>query len=170
MGRPPLRAVACNAKVFWSPEPGPGPGPVTETERILRLAASLGRVSRMHSRHQRPHRLQLLASRAADMRHRLTESEARLWACLRGRRLGVTFRRQLVIGNSIVDFCAPVARLVVEVDGGYHARRVHADARRDRALAQAGYRVLRIDADLVMRDLPAAVALVRDALARAHGC
>jgi very-short-patch-repair endonuclease len=43
--------------------------------------------------------------------------------------LGVSFRRQVPLGNRfIVDFLAPVARLVVEVDGGYHARRREADA------------------------------------------
>jgi very-short-patch-repair endonuclease len=54
--------------------------------------------------------------------------------------------------------------LVVEVDGGYHERRSAADARRERALVRLGYRVLRLEAELVMKDLPAAVALVREAL------
>jgi len=54
--------------------------------------------------------------------------------------------------------------LIVEVDGGYHARRVTADARRDRKLTRAGYRVVRLQAELVMRDLPAAVRAVRRAL------
>jgi very-short-patch-repair endonuclease len=48
---------------------------------------------------------------------------------------------------------------LVEVDGGYHARRGGADARR--ALVRAGYRVLRLEAELVMSDLPAAVARIR---------
>ena len=38
------------------------------------------------------------------------------------------------------------------------------DKRRDRALTLAGYRVLRLQAELVMRELPLAVALVREAL------
>ena len=64
----------------------------------------------------------------------------------------------------IADFYAPSARLIVEVDGGYHAGRVAADARRDRKLIRAGYRVVRLPAELVMRDLPAAVLAVRRAL------
>ncbi|MBK8214621.1 MAG: DUF559 domain-containing protein [Myxococcales bacterium] len=36
---------------------------------------------------------------------------------LRGRRLGVKFRRQVVLGTVIVDFFAPEPRLAVEVDG-----------------------------------------------------
>jgi len=48
---------------------------------------------------------------------------------------------------------------VIEVDGGHHVERARADARRDAVLAHAGYRVLRLDAALVMRDIEAAVAL-----------
>jgi very-short-patch-repair endonuclease len=63
-----------------------------------------------------------------------------------------------------VDFCAPSVRLVIEVDGECHGVRVGADARRDAALRALGYRVVRIEAALVLRDLPAAVALLRAVL------
>jgi very-short-patch-repair endonuclease len=109
-------------------------------------------------------RAQLLAARAAAMRASLTPSEERLWQSIRCRKLGVSFKRQVVLGSFIVDFCAPAARLVVEVDGGYHARRSGPDARRDRVLGRAGYRVLRLEAELVLRELPRALALVRQAL------
>ena len=104
---------------------------------------------------------------AARMRHAPTTSEALLWLALRGSKLGVAFRRQLPIGKYIADFAAPSAGLVVEVDGGYHATRAAADARRDRDLHRLGFRVLHIPADLVVSDLEAAVALVRAALAQA---
>jgi very-short-patch-repair endonuclease len=87
------------------------------------------------------------------MRLSPTLSEARLWQALRGSRLGVAFRRQAVIGDHIVDFLAPAVSLVVEVDGGYHGRRCRADAQRDRKLARAGYRVLRLEGELVIADL-----------------
>ena len=94
-----------------------------------------------------------------------TESEARLWAALSGRKLGVQFRRQVPLGGRyIVDFLAPSARLVVEVDGGCHNRRQRADARRDRDLARLGYRVLRLPAALVTGQLAVAVRLVVEAL------
>ena len=109
------------------------------------------------------HRSQLLEQRATHMRRAPTTSEARLFAALRGGQLGVAVRRQVpLLGRFIVDLLAPELRLVVEVDGGYHEQR--ADARRDRALARAGYTVLRLEAELVMSDLPAAVARVRAAL------
>ena len=103
----------------------------------------------------------LLAERASQMRHGPTASEARLFEALRGGRLGVSFRRQVpVLGRFIADFLAPEVRLVVEVDGLYHTRRSPADARRDRALQRAGYRVLRLDAQLVALDMDAAVVRV----------
>ena len=112
-----------------------------------------------------PARKQLLATRARDMRVFATEPEVVLWRELRGSRLGVAFRRQVVLGNRyIADFAAPSLRLVVEVDGGIHARQRTADARRDRDLARLGYHVLRVPARLVLDDLPAAVALVSAAI------
>jgi very-short-patch-repair endonuclease len=69
------------------------------------------------------------------MRHSLTPSEQLLWARIHGQRLGVVFRRQVpLLGRFIVDFLALTQRLVVEVDGGYHAEQARADARRDAAL------------------------------------
>ena len=109
----------------------------------------------------------VLVERAAQMRHAPTASEARLFEALRGGRLGIGFRRQVpVLGRFIVDLLAAEVRLVVEVDGGYHAQRACADARRDRALGRAGYRVLRVEAELVMRDLEAAVARVAGEIER----
>ena len=111
---------------------------------------------------QRP---QLLAARARQLRLSPTPSEQRLWLQLRGRRLGVAFRRQVPIGDFIADFVAPSARLVVEVDGGSHSGRERADARRDAKLRRLGYRVLRVEAELVMKQLPVALQRVREALA-----
>jgi leucyl-tRNA synthetase len=100
------------------------------------------------------------------MRQEPTKSERLLWAELSGGKLGVWFRRQVVVGASIVDFMAPARKLVVEVDGGYHgdARLQRADARRDKRLQRAGYRVLRLPAALVLSNLPQAVQQVRHAL------
>ena len=82
---------------------------------------------------------------------------------LRGRRLGVSFRRQVVLGRYITDFFAAEVGLVVEVDGGYHRSRRAADARRDEWLRRRGYRVVRVSADAVMRrlgDVSAAIGQV----------
>jgi very-short-patch-repair endonuclease len=96
----------------------------------------------------------ILNAHAHRMRIAPTDSEAALWRALRARQLGVEFRRQVVVLRFIVDFLAPAVPLVVEIDGGYHAQRVRADARRDEKLRRAGYRVLRVEAELVKHDLP----------------
>ncbi len=107
----------------------------------------------------------VLDTRARQMRHQPTDSEARLFEALRAGRLGVRFRRQVpVAGRFIADLLATEVRLVVEVDGGYHTRRRAADERRDRVLVRTGYHVLRLEADFVMRDLLAAVGQVRAAI------
>lgn len=106
-----------------------------------------------------------LAPRARAMRSLPTRSEALLWSALRRGQLGVRFRRQVVLGPFVVDFFAPIARLIVEVDGGIHLSRYDLDRLRDEAFTRRGLRTLRIDAELVERDLAAAVALVRAAIA-----
>jgi leucyl-tRNA synthetase len=118
----------------------------------------------MRARPLSPSRSALLAQRAHQMRLTPTLSESNLWQALRGKQLGVSFRRQAVIGQRIVDFLAPSAALVVEVDGGYHDQRWKADARRTAELERLGYRVLRVPANMVRRELSAVLVLVRAAL------
>ncbi len=113
----------------------------------------------------RHHRDTLLASRAETMRSAPTAAEARLFEAVRGRKLGVSFRRQVVLGGRfIVDLYAPALRLVVEVDGGYHDERRDDDARRDRALRSLGCLVLHVGNALVRDDVEAAVESVRAAI------
>jgi very-short-patch-repair endonuclease len=98
------------------------------------------------------------------MRFVPTASEALLWKELVNGKLGVSFRRQVVIAGYICDFVCAEARLVVEVDGGYHAGRRRADARRDRALARAGYRVVRLDIEIAHTSIAIALKCVREVL------
>jgi very-short-patch-repair endonuclease len=49
------------------------------------------------------------------MRHLPTESEAALWRLIKGRQLGVSFKRQVPLLGYIVDFYASEAKLIVEV-------------------------------------------------------
>ncbi len=101
---------------------------------------------------------------ASAMRHAPTRSEEALWRALFSKQLGLSFRRQVVIGRRIADFVAPSVKLVVEVDGGYHRDRGWLEAQRDDALRRAGYRVLHLPAELVLGDLRQAVAVIRAAL------
>jgi very-short-patch-repair endonuclease len=100
------------------------------------------------------------------MRQYPTASERRLGQALSGSKLGVAFRSQVPVGRFIVDFLAPSVRLIVEVDGGVHLVRRSADAARERKLRRAGYRVLRVTAEEVMRELPKVLECIRETL---HG-
>src|SRR4051794_439569 len=110
----------------------------------------------MHRRPTSP----LMTRRANQHRSNLTPTEVTLWAQLRGHRLGVYFRRQVPLGRFIVAFLAPSARLIVEVDGGYHRSRQSLDARRDLQLTRMGYQVLRLEADLVRTNIQAALSQI----------
>ncbi len=72
----------------------------------------------------------------------------------------------MLAGCYIVDFVALSERLVVEVDGGIHRAAGHreADARRQRTIEAMGFRVLRIEAEVVEGDVKRAVGMVREAL------
>jgi very-short-patch-repair endonuclease len=103
------------------------------------------------------------------MRAAPTASEALLWLALRGGQLGVAFRRQVVVGRSIVDIAAPSVRLAVEIDGGCHQGRGKQDAARDTVLAAAGWSVLRVRADWVAADVAGVAAAVGWAVAALRG-
>jgi very-short-patch-repair endonuclease len=114
---------------------------------------------------KRQARSALLVTRARSMLHAPTPSEELLWQALRGGALGVAFKRQVVLGGRyIVDFVAPSQGLVVEVDGNVHRGRRSADERRERDLRRLGYRVLRVEAALVLRDTNAALRVICCAL------
>jgi very-short-patch-repair endonuclease len=97
---------------------------------------------------------------ARQLRKNMTESENMLWSCLRGKQLlGVQFYRQKPIGGYIVDFYAPKATLVVEVDGSQHLDPVEAekDRRRDQFLGSLGLKVARFHSREVLEETEAVV-------------
>ena len=99
------------------------------------------------------------------MRREPTEAERRLWARVRGSKLGTRFRRQHAIDRFVVDFVCFPERLVVEVDGHSHEGRSIQDAERDERLRLMGFVVARYANDLVMRDADSVVADIRKRLA-----
>ena len=97
-----------------------------------------------------------LKRRARRLRSDMTEAEQLVWSKLRRKQiLGVQFYRQKPIGDYIVDFYAPKARLVVEVDGSQHLKPNYAqrDAQRDAYLAGLGLIVLRFRNSQVLKEL-----------------
>ncbi|OZA93297.1 MAG: hypothetical protein B7X57_05530 [Erythrobacter sp. 34-65-8] len=99
---------------------------------------------------------------ARDLRKHMTAPEKMLWQRLRLRPGGFKFRRQHPIGPYVVDFCCLAERLVVEIDGAAHDHpdRVKFDDRRVQFIKENGFRVLRVTAERVLRD----VANVADAI------
>jgi very-short-patch-repair endonuclease len=87
------------------------------------------------------------------MRCSPTRGEEWLWRGLSGSKTGFAFRRQLVIGNHIVDFACTKVRLAVEVDGCAHDRRERHDAARDSALNVLGWHVVRVSEHDVVENL-----------------
>ena len=79
-----------------------------------------------------------------QLRAKQTQAENRLWYYLRNRRWGdLKFRRQHIIYGYIVDFVCLDKKLIVEIDGGQHARNKIKDDARTAKLESEGYKVIR---------------------------
>ncbi len=90
---------------------------------------------------------------ARQMRKEPTPAEAKLWQCLRGKKvLGFKFRRQHAIERFIVDFYCRKAKLIVEVDGPIHQYTVKEDAARQEFLVSKGLAILRFRNEEVLGD------------------
>ncbi|NVM23306.1 MAG: endonuclease domain-containing protein [Desulfobacterales bacterium] len=104
---------------------------------------------------------------AKKLRKNMTDAERLLWRHLRNRELGgYKFRRQRPIGPYIVDFVCLEKKLVVEVDGGQHARQMESDSKRSDYLKETGYRVLRFWNNKVLRETESVLAVVLSFLDR----
>ena len=90
----------------------------------------------------------------------MTDAELKLWSRIRRKQIhAIQFYRQKPLLDFIVDFYAPAARLVIEVDGGQHFEPEHhvRDELRDQRLEELGILVLRFDNLQVLKELDAVV-------------
>ena len=87
----------------------------------------------------------ILREHAAYNRNHPTEAETLLWELLNADGLGVTFKRQHIIGDYIADFVCLTSKLIVELDGGYHQleQQQISDEQRTEWLESRGFRVIR---------------------------
>ena len=85
-----------------------------------------------------------LKQNAQNLRKNQTKEERLLWNLFL-KRYPMRFRRQLVIGNYIVDFYCHGAKLAVELDGSQHYEpaEIEKDERRTEYLESQGISVLR---------------------------
>jgi len=98
-----------------------------------------------------------LKANARDLRKNMTDVESFLWSGIRKKQLkGFQFYRQKNIGDYIVDFYCPAAKLIIEVDGGQHYAQSgkERDNKRDAFMKSLGFRVLRFSDIDVLKDLP----------------
>jgi len=97
---------------------------------------------------------------ARDLRKNMTDAERRLWSEIRRKQLkGFQFYRQKNIGNHIVDFYCPAAKLIVEIDGGQHYSKenIVKDVARDKFLGDLGFNVLRFSNSDVFKNIEGVV-------------
>ena len=95
------------------------------------------------------------------LRKNMTDSERLLWSRIRRKQLkGKQFYRQKIIGNYIVDFFCPSARIIVQVDGGQHYEQAgrKADNTQDRQMRRRGLRVIRFSSYEVLSNTDGVVS------------
>lgn len=86
----------------------------------------------------------------------MTDAERLLWSKIRGKQLkGYQFYRQKIIGNYIVDFYCPKAKLIIEIDGGnhYNDEGIKKDKIRDDYMRDHKLKVLRFSDREVFKNL-----------------
>jgi len=91
-----------------------------------------------------------------SLRKKMTEAEKVLWLKIRRKQLkNCQFYRQRPLGKYIVDFFAPKAKIVIEVDGGQHyeKRGIKKDEIRDKYLRNLGLKVLRFSDKEVLKNI-----------------
>ncbi|HVZ68867.1 MAG TPA: DUF559 domain-containing protein [Rhizomicrobium sp.] len=99
---------------------------------------------------------------ARSMRHKPVVSERIFWDQVRDRKLGgYKFKRQYPIGSYIVDFVCLERKLIIELDGPFHAGRVVYDEKRDAYLKACGFEVWRIRNEDLAGDMSGFVAAIR---------
>ena len=107
-----------------------------------------------------------LREKSRALRKGGTLGEALFWCAVKSRRLGYQFRRQVPLGDYIVDFLCHQRSLVVEIDGGTHDHedQVRHDVRRTAWLEERGFRVLRFQEEEVRRNIDGVMETLRQYL------
>lgn len=114
-----------------------------------------------------PDKWKALIDYAKANRKNPTAAEAALWAVLRNRQLnGWKFRRQHPVAGYIPDFVCLDAKLIIEVDGGYHSEvEQHSfDALRTEWLNEHGFTMLRFSNEEVLEQIDTVKSRIEEVL------
>src|ERR1051325_10359292 len=107
----------------------------------------------------------MASTNARRLRSASTDAERRLWEKLRRRQLdGWRFRRQVPLGNYVVDFACFENRVIIEVDGGQHNAVADADAVRTNWLESQNFRIIRFWNNDVLANVDGVLEVIRAAL------
>lgn len=102
-----------------------------------------------------------LKPKVRELRKNMTDAERRLWRAIRCRQLNnLQFFRQKPLGQYIVDFYCPIAKLILEIDGSPHYTNegIAKDKQRDEYLTkQLKLKILRFTNIEVSRNIEGVV-------------
>ncbi len=109
---------------------------------------------------------QLLCQNAKYNRKHPTKAEELLWEHLRGKQLGVRFRRQHPVYDYIPDFVCLSLNLIIEVDGDCHLAEEQqlSDRERDTYLQHFGFHIIRFSNEEVLQNLDKVLNKIKTAM------
>jgi len=106
-----------------------------------------------------------LKEHARQLRENMTDAERHLWAKIRMKQLkDYQFYRQKPIGDYIVDFFCPKAKLIIEVDGSQHFvnETIEYDRIREEYVSSLGLKVLRFTNTEVLKHVEGVVERIAE--------
>ena len=103
---------------------------------------------------------------AAENRNNPTDAERTLWRFLCKKQLGVSFRRQHIVGCYICDFACVALKLMIEIDGGYHQLpdQQVSDEERTKWLQSLGYTILRFNNEEVSTNTNEVITIIKETI------
>jgi len=113
--------------------------------------------------------LPILFELAGKLRDRQTEAELFLWSQLDNLKyLNVRFKRQHPILYFVADFYCHKAKLIIEVDGGYHdiPEQYLYDKEREHELEDLGLKVIRFTNEQVLFEIENSLKVIEEVIKR----
>lgn len=77
-----------------------------------------------------------------DLLKRMTSAEKQFEKLLK--ECGIEYKKQMILGFFILDFCVPSKMINIEIDGEYHDLQKKKDELRDKFIKKCGFKVIRI--------------------------
>jgi len=98
------------------------------------------------------------------LRRNLTPEEAVLWSVLKSKQIFESkWRKQHLVGNYILDFYCPKAKLCIELDGKMHYtfQGAKEDEQRTKYLNSKGIRVIRFENRLIWENFEEIINIIK---------